>query len=225
MSEQHLQISYGRGFEALLGVLAGARRPGSWFARGAVETPMPALEVAGVGLLSFPVPPAQARQLIEQAAERAPYGRGDQTLVDESVRKVWQVAPDRLKLGGKGWMATFQELVRKAGEELGCEDAAVEAQFYKLLIYEKGGFFLAHRDSEKVGGMFGTLVVVLPSAHEGGALSSRRVSSCRVGGSVESEGQFLLSTLAQAQQAGYRFQEPPPSAKGANSGREGTFFA
>jgi hypothetical protein len=49
----------------------------------------------------------------------------------------------------------------------------VRGEFYKLLVYDEGGFFLAHRDSEKAGGMFGTLVVSLPSAHEGGELLVR----------------------------------------------------
>jgi hypothetical protein len=38
------------------------------------------------------------------------------------------------------------------------------------LIYEPGSFFAPHRDSEKVTGMFATLVVCLPSRHEGGTL-------------------------------------------------------
>ena len=49
-------------------------------------------------------------------------------------------------------------------------DGTVEAELYKLLVYEPGGFFLEHRDTEKVGGMFATLIVVLPSEHEGGEL-------------------------------------------------------
>jgi hypothetical protein len=39
-----------------------------------------------------------------------------------------------------------------------------------LLLYEEGTFFKAHRDTEKVPGMFGTLVVCLPSAHDGGSV-------------------------------------------------------
>ncbi len=76
MSEKDVRIAYGEGFDALLGVLGGARRPGSWFATGGIETPMPAVEVAGAGMLSFPVPPAQARQLIASAAERAALWQG-----------------------------------------------------------------------------------------------------------------------------------------------------
>jgi hypothetical protein len=47
------------------------------------------------------------------------------------------------------------------------------AEFYKLLGYDVGGFFNTHRDTEKAGGMFGTLVIVLPSAHRGGELIIR----------------------------------------------------
>jgi hypothetical protein len=49
----------------------------------------------------------------------------------------------------------------------------ISAEFYKLLIYEEGGFFLPHRDTEKTHGMFGTLTIVLPSLHCGGELIIR----------------------------------------------------
>lgn len=173
MSEKDVHISYAQDCGPLLEVLAGARRPGNYFSSGTVETPMPSIEVEGHGMLSFPVPPSQARDLMASAAERAPYGRGDRTLVDESVRNVWQIPPSKLKLGGKGWAASLDELVRRIGEDLGCEGVEVAAELYKLLIYKKGSFFLSHRDSEKSGGMFGTLVVTLPSLHEGGDLVIR----------------------------------------------------
>lgn len=51
----------------------------------------------------------------------------------------------------------------------------VTADFYKLLIYDAGSFFVDHRDTEKVPGMFATLVIVLPSAHSGGELVVRHL--------------------------------------------------
>ena len=44
---------------------------------------------------------------------------------------------------------------------------------HKLLLYEPGGFFVGHRDTEKLPGMFGTLVIVLPSLFAGGELLVR----------------------------------------------------
>jgi hypothetical protein len=49
----------------------------------------------------------------------------------------------------------------------------VEAELYKLLVYDEGSFFLEHRDTEKSPGMFGTLIVALPSLHTGGELVIR----------------------------------------------------
>ncbi|WP_456640524.1 2OG-Fe(II) oxygenase [Bradyrhizobium sp. USDA 10063] len=46
----------------------------------------------------------------------------------------------------------------------------VAADFYKLLVYDAGSFFVDHRDTEKVPGMFATMVLVLPSIHSGGKL-------------------------------------------------------
>ena len=55
----------------------------------------------------------------------------------------------------------------------------VRAELHNLLVYKTGGHFAPHRDSEKVPGMFGTLVVVLPSAHEGGALVIRHTRATK----------------------------------------------
>ena len=48
-----------------------------------------------------------------------------------------------------------------------------EAHLYKLLVYEPGGFFFAHRDTEKVAGMVATMVLSLPVAGAGDDLVIR----------------------------------------------------
>lgn len=55
------------------------------------------------------------------------------------------------------------------------EQAARSAKFLVAgcLVYEKGGFFLPHRDSEKHDGMVASLIVVLPNPFEGGELIVR----------------------------------------------------
>jgi len=115
--------------------------------------------------------PVQAEQLIA-AAERAPYGRGEETLTDPKVRRTWQIAPDRVRLGGRHWPKTFNTIVARVAEGLGVTHK-VEAQLYKLLIYDQGGFFVPHRDTEKAKGMFATLIVVVPSLSAGGELMVR----------------------------------------------------
>ena len=131
----------------------------------------PGLAVEGVGPVALPLLPVQAEQLIA-TAERAPYGRGEDTLTDIGVRRTWQIAPERVRIGGKHWPATIQAIVARVAEGLGVTDP-VEADLYKLLIYDQGSFFVPHRDTEKVPGMFATLVLALPSVSEGGALIVR----------------------------------------------------
>jgi predicted 2-oxoglutarate/Fe(II)-dependent dioxygenase YbiX len=172
MADDSIRIEYNRGLKPLEELLEGVERAGDFCVSGAVEIPMPKVEVTGVGVLSFPVPEMQIRQLLQQAT-RAPYGRGEQTILDESVRKVWQLPPDQVRISGKSWAASFENILKQVIAGLGCEGMAVSAELYKLLVYDAGGFFKAHRDTEKAGGMFGTLVVVLPSAHRGGELVIR----------------------------------------------------
>ena len=57
-------------------------------------------------------------------------------------------------------------------EDLGIR-GKISAVPYKLLLYGKGGHFKAHRDTEKLDSMFGSLIIALPSAHEGGLLLIR----------------------------------------------------
>ena len=70
------------------------------------------------------------------------------------------------------WDKFFQRTVRRIGEDLGI-NGKVSAVPYKLLVYGKGGHFRAHRDTEKLEAMFATLIIALPSAHEGGRLLIR----------------------------------------------------
>jgi 2OG-Fe(II) oxygenase superfamily len=107
---------------------------------------------------------------------KAPFGRGTETLYDETVRRAWQVDASQITLGGEEWDDHLQLVVVKACYELGfsgerIENLDVHANLYKLLLYETGGHFTPHRDIEKENGMFGTLVVQLPCKFTGGSLT------------------------------------------------------
>ena len=160
------------GLESLEKVMSKVKRPGDFCVHGAIEVPLPKVEIDGVGLLSFPVPPEQIARVIAQA-ERAPYGRGEETLLDDTVRKVWQLPPSKVRVSGKSWDASFAIILERVGAGLGRPAGSTSAEFYKMLVYDPGAFFTAHRDTEKASNMFGTLVVVLPSRHAGGDLLVR----------------------------------------------------
>lgn len=155
----------------LADLLKKTHRPGDFYAQGKVELLSPSLSVKGVGLIALPLLAEQAAQLVA-VTEQAPYGRGPDTIVDTAVRNTRQIGPDRIDLGGRHWPKTLSTILDSAAEGLGVSDP-IEADFYKMLIYEPGGFFVSHRDTEKTPGMFATLVIALPSTCSGGELVVR----------------------------------------------------
>ena len=159
--------------QAIEELLLSVDRPGDFCAHGRLLAPMPRLNVKGAGALSFPVPEAQVQALIAVVAERAPYGKGPATVVDRTVRDCLQIDAARIRLAGAGWRDTFGRVLTAAADGLGCPVDRLDAQLYKLLIYEPGGFFIPHRDTEKADGMIATLSIALPVAGAGGEIVVR----------------------------------------------------
>lgn len=125
--------------------------------------------VKKLGPLVFPLNKLQLKALID-VAHTAPFGKGHQTLVDRSVRNTWEIDADQLDLSDSKLKGALKAFLDEAGSEMGIQGKII-AKPYKLLIYEKGGFFVEHQDSEKLSDMFGTLLVGLPCAHAGGELT------------------------------------------------------
>ena len=152
----------------LLDTLRSVARPGDFCVGGIREIIMPTIDVDGVGRIAFPILSVQAERLVA-IAEAAPHGRGEETVVDREVRRTWQVNSAKVRIGGRHWDQTLTGLVADIALGLGVSEP-VAADFYKLLVYDTGSFFVDHRDTEKAPGMFATMVLVLPSTHSGGEL-------------------------------------------------------
>jgi len=155
--------------EALIQALGEIDRPGDVCVSGDLPIMMPGLVVDGLGKVSLPLGSSQARELIG-CCQQAPYGKGTQTLVDTSVRRVWELDSEHIQLTNPKWPLLIDSIIEEVQEKLGLRSRKLTAQLYKLLVYEKGSFFLPHRDGEHADRMVATLVVVLPSEHKGGAL-------------------------------------------------------
>jgi hypothetical protein len=152
----------------LFDTLRSVERPGDFCVGGIREIIMPTIDVDGVGRIAFPILSVQAERLVA-IAEAAPHGRGEETVVDREVRRTWQVDSAKVRIGGRHWDQTLTGLVANIALGLGVSEP-VAADFYKLLVYDTGSFFVDHRDTEKAPGMFATMVLVLPSTHSGGEL-------------------------------------------------------
>lgn len=131
---------------------------------------IPGLHIEGFGEVGFPVTANQAQNIIG-VSHKAPFGQGSKTIYDTSVRSVWEIDANLISFHNPDWQHFLNKIIKKVKNGLGFEkEKSVEANLYKLLVYEPGDFFLPHKDSEKEKGMFGTLIIGLPSNHKGGEL-------------------------------------------------------
>lgn len=158
--------------EMLLDALQAVKRPGNFCTSGTAAPVLPGLNVDGVGPISLPLPETQAKEL-KRVCEQAGYGKGEETVVDTKVRRVWKLRAERFSIGNPEWAEFIGGIVANVKEELGLEGQKLEAHLYDLLLYEKGGFFLPHKDGERLEGMVATLIVMLPSVFTGGELVVR----------------------------------------------------
>ncbi|KAK2764503.1 hypothetical protein FQN54_009198 [Arachnomyces sp. PD_36] len=126
----------------------------------------PGIEIEGLGRVGLPLSKRDA-ETIAKLSHQAPFGMGSETIVDLDVRKTWELNPNQFKTANPSWVQALEEIVENVKTELGV-NSEVEAQPHKMLLYGEGAMFKPHKDSEKAPGMFGTLVICLPSEHEGG---------------------------------------------------------
>ncbi|OTA69482.1 hypothetical protein K449DRAFT_384422 [Hypoxylon sp. EC38] len=126
----------------------------------------PLIFVQDIGRIDLPLSETQAKELALKS-HQAPYGKGSETIVDTSVRNTWELNPDQFEIRAPDWSKFLDDVLAYVREELAIR-SPISAELYKMLLYEEGAMFKAHTDTEKVPRMFGTLVISLPSSHEGG---------------------------------------------------------
>ena len=152
----------------------------------------PGLTVADT-LIPLPLVPRDA-ETIKGVCRQAPFGRGEETVVDTSVRNTWELDASQFRLANPDWDDFLHgTLLKTATKKLGL--SGLRADLYKLLLYEPGSFFKPHKDSEKAPGMVATMVVCLPSKHGGGGV---HLSHAGLGYVLDTErgSDFKLTALA-----------------------------
>ncbi|QPC72560.1 hypothetical protein HYE68_003312 [Fusarium pseudograminearum] len=120
----------------------------------------PGLTIDGGNLVRLPLEEDDART-IKGACRQAPFSHGD-----NSVRNTWELDASKFDLGNPEWPKFFDKVLRDTATGL-CSDELL-AKPYKLLLCEPGSSFKPHKDSDRERGMVGTLILCLPSQHEGG---------------------------------------------------------
>src|SRR5262245_66113232 len=105
----------------LIALMDQVQTSGAFSVGGTLPSILPGLHVNGVGPLGLPLTEHQAQALI-QVSELAPYGRGEETIVDPAVRRSWQISADDFELSNPQW----NEALRKIGRA-SCREREVTA--------------------------------------------------------------------------------------------------
>ncbi|KAI1326172.1 hypothetical protein F5Y16DRAFT_375966 [Xylariaceae sp. FL0255] len=129
------------------------------------NAPNPVIRV-GEEIIALPLSKRDA-EFLKSVSQQAPFGKMDRTITDTTIRNTRQLDLNQFSVTNPHWEHFLQQSLETVRETLQI-DEALEAQLYKLLLYEEGSFFTPHTDSQKEKNMIATLVVCLPSEHLGG---------------------------------------------------------
>lgn len=111
------------------------------------EFVLPGISVGGTGPIALPLS-TQDKQSLIRVSRQAPFGKGNQTLIDETVRKTREIDGSNVSFSNKLWDGWLDRVVTKAAKELGVAAGPdnVRAELYKMLLYEKGAMFKPHKE-------------------------------------------------------------------------------
>jgi hypothetical protein len=109
--------------------------------------PNPGIYLKNGGVVGLPLSDRDAQAIIA-ASREAPFGKGEETIVDRNVRKTWELAPKDFELRNPVWNPFVEGVVEKVSKGLGVDATgkSVKAELYKMLLYEEGGLFRAHQE-------------------------------------------------------------------------------
>ena len=86
----------------------------------------PAVSISGCSRLGFPLTNQQARDIINNAAEVAPFGLNADTIIDPEVRRAWQVDPAKVTIAPAFLQEKLPLLVGDVSKALGLDAEALE---------------------------------------------------------------------------------------------------
>ncbi|KAF8493964.1 hypothetical protein F5888DRAFT_701539 [Russula emetica] len=116
--------------------------------------------------------PEKLEQLA-QACEPASFGPKQECVLDETYRNAGKMDSECFSSTLDLYHTDLLNIIRGYLLEGTQSTNNLKTELYKLNVYIKGSFFKPHVDTPRSDKMFGSLVIVFPSPHEGGALLLR----------------------------------------------------
>ncbi|OBZ76950.1 hypothetical protein A0H81_03403 [Grifola frondosa] len=114
-----------------------------------------------------------ALKLLSETCDAATFGLNGQDVLDESYRKAGKLDISHFAFNFDVYHSGLINTIREHLLEGTPATRPIRAELYKLNVYGKDSFFRSHKDTPRGSTMFGTLVIVFPTRHEGGALVLR----------------------------------------------------
>lgn len=148
-------------------ILNQLNTPDSFYSTGTIPNIFPDILIQNETGITLPFR-SSAVKTVHGYFKDAPYGKGEETVYDEKVRKTLELSPEDFCIQNPLWENEISQILKNIRSDLDLGKKSISANLYKMLLYRKGDFFLSHQDTEKEKGMFGTLIVILPSEYEGG---------------------------------------------------------
>ncbi|TDL27743.1 hypothetical protein BD410DRAFT_738968, partial [Rickenella mellea] len=128
---------------------------------------------------SIYLPEATETQLdkLAKACQPATFGLNQEDVLDENYRKAGKMDLNQFSINFNPERLGIAKAVQSLllGWDEGDRNIVLEP--YKLNVYGVGSFFKAHKDTPRGEKMFGSLVIVLPTPHQGGGLVLRHDSN------------------------------------------------
>ncbi|KAF3055737.1 putative 2og-fe oxygenase superfamily protein [Daldinia childiae] len=150
----------------LLKALESIHKKASFASMTRINTLNPYIFVQDVGMIDNPLSETQAKQIAAKS-HQAPYENSNETIVDTPVPNIWELNPDQFKIRAPAWQTYLNKALVYVARKLNIT-SPISAELHKMLLYEQGAMSKTAPDTEKIPGVFGTLVINLPSHHEGG---------------------------------------------------------
>jgi hypothetical protein len=119
--------------------------------------------------LSLPISSSQVSDLTKAGIlQPCTHGQGADNIMNSNVRNCLKIPGVHLDLSPH-WNKAMQTIAQDAAQQMKIE-GDVNIELHNLLVYPPDGHFKKHCDTYKRPGMFATMIVTLPSVHEGGDL-------------------------------------------------------
>ncbi|KAI6164114.1 hypothetical protein EDD17DRAFT_376330 [Pisolithus thermaeus] len=111
---------------------------------------------------------------LSDACQPATFGVNKEDVYDESYRKAGKLDIPSFATSFDIGSTGLVDIVRDSLLEGKDEKRRIKVEMYKLNVYGKDSFFKAHKDTPRSETMFGSLVVVFPTPHQGGEFVLRQ---------------------------------------------------